>query len=191
MGEFATTTRSGRRHARDDRGVATGPALRLRAPERGDRGSARLRGVRYRRSELPAQCAGAGRTESGVVAGRRRNWFVADGGLLHSPTAELNELRLVAGKKHGHSWPCRGGGAMTKATTLTTTRAVAGLDAAAVAEHCRVLRMPTVSAQFDRLAQEAAQTNQTHTSYLAVWLGAEVEERERGTIARRLQEAKF
>ena len=80
---------------------------------------------------------------------------------------------------------------MTKATTLSTTRAAAGLDAAAVAEHCRVLRMPTVSAQFDRLAQEAAQTNQTHTSYLAVLLGAEVEERERGMIARRLQEAKF
>jgi len=51
--------------------------------------------------------------------------------------------------------------------------------------------MPTVSAQFSKLAQDAAQTNQTHTSYLAVLLGAEVEERERGTIARRLQEAKF
>jgi len=80
---------------------------------------------------------------------------------------------------------------MTKAATLTTTRTAAGLDAAAVAEHCRVLRMPTVSAQFSKLAQDAAQTNQTHTSYLAVLLGVEVEERERGTIARRLQEAKF
>jgi len=80
---------------------------------------------------------------------------------------------------------------MTKPTTLNATRAAAGLDAATVAEHCRVLRMPTVSAQFSRLAQDAAQTNQTHTSYLAVLLGAEVDERERGTIARRLQEAKF
>ena len=61
---------------------------------------------------------------------------------------------------------------MTKATALKSTRATAGLDAATVAEHCRVLRMPTVSAQFVRLAQDAAQTNQTHTSYLAVLLGA-------------------
>lgn len=80
---------------------------------------------------------------------------------------------------------------MTKAPALNTTRATAGLDAVTVAEHCRVLRMPTISAQFVRLAQDAAQTNQTHTSYLAALLGAEVDERERGTIERRLREAKF
>jgi DNA replication protein DnaC len=80
---------------------------------------------------------------------------------------------------------------MTKTTPLNTTRARAGLDAASVAEHCRVLRLPTVSSQFARLGQDAAQTSQTHTSYLAALLGAEVEERERGTIERRLREARF
>jgi len=65
------------------------------------------------------------------------------------------------------------------------------LDAATVEEFCRSLRLPTVAAQFVRLAQDAATTNQTHTNFLAALLGAEVEERERGTVERRIREAKF
>ncbi len=75
---------------------------------------------------------------------------------------------------------------MTKSSRTTAT-----LDAASVEEHCRTLRLPTVGAQFARLATDAAQANQTHTSYLAALLAAEVEERERGTIERRLREAKL
>lgn len=65
------------------------------------------------------------------------------------------------------------------------------LDAATVEQYCRVLRLPTVAAQFERLGQEAAKSNQTHTSYLAELLGAEVDERERHTIERRMREARL
>lgn len=72
-----------------------------------------------------------------------------------------------------------------------TMSATTNMDAAAVEECCRALRLPTVAAQFARLAQEAARTSQTPQSFLAALLGAEVEERERGTIERRVREAKF
>ena len=48
-----------------------------------------------------------------------------------------------------------------------TSRTSAALDAASVGEHCRTLRLPTVGAQFARLAVDAAAANQSHTSYLA------------------------
>lgn len=66
-----------------------------------------------------------------------------------------------------------------------------GLDAAAVEEHCRALRLPTVAAQFAQLAQEAITANQTPVSFLAALLGAEVEERERHAVERRLREARL
>jgi DNA replication protein DnaC len=67
----------------------------------------------------------------------------------------------------------------------------AGMDSATVEQYCRLLRLPTVAAQFERLAGEATQSNQSHTSYLAELLGAEVDERERHTIERRLREARL
>lgn len=77
---------------------------------------------------------------------------------------------------------------MIKATRpLPTTN----LDGVSVEAYCRSLRLPTVAAQFAPLAQDAAATNQTHTNFLAALLGAEVEERERGTVERRIREAKF
>lgn len=72
-----------------------------------------------------------------------------------------------------------------------TQPAKANLDAATVQEHCRLLRLPTVAAQFERLAVDAAKTNQGHTRYLAELLGAEVDERERHAIGRRLKEARL
>ena len=42
-----------------------------------------------------------------------------------------------------------------------------------------------------RLAEQAAKQAQTHTRYLEALLEAEVEERERNAIARRIQEARF
>ena len=77
---------------------------------------------------------------------------------------------------------------MSKAAHTTTTH---NLEAASVEEHCRTLRLPTVGAQFAPLAHDALTTNQTHTNFLAALLGAEVEERERGTIECRIREAKF
>jgi len=67
----------------------------------------------------------------------------------------------------------------------------AGMDSATVEQYCRLLRLPTVAAQFERLAGEATRSNQSHTSYLAELLGAEVDERERHTIERRLHEARL
>lgn len=75
--------------------------------------------------------------------------------------------------------------------TKTARTATTNLDAATVEQYCRALRLPTVANQFARLAQEATTHNQTHASFLAALLGAEVEERERGTIERRIREAKF
>lgn len=67
----------------------------------------------------------------------------------------------------------------------------AHVDHAVIRQHCRHLRLPTVAAQFDKLAQEALKERQTHVSYLASLLGAEVEERERRVIERRLHEARL
>jgi DNA replication protein DnaC len=51
--------------------------------------------------------------------------------------------------------------------------------------------MPTVGAAFAQLAEEAVRTHQTPISFLAALLQAEVEERERGTIDRRIKEARL
>jgi DNA replication protein DnaC len=65
------------------------------------------------------------------------------------------------------------------------------LDSQTVEQYCKHLRLPTVAAQFERLAQEAIKTNQTPIRYLAELLAAEVDEREQHTIARRMKEAKL
>jgi DNA replication protein DnaC len=65
----------------------------------------------------------------------------------------------------------------------------AQVEHAAIRQHCRHLRLPTVAGQFDKLAQEAIKERQTHISYLASLLGAEVEERERRVVQRRVHEA--
>ena len=69
---------------------------------------------------------------------------------------------------------------MTATTVLTI---------AAVQEHCRALRLPTVAAQCERLAQEALRNQQSPLDYLASLLTAEIDDRERRLIARRVQEA--
>jgi DNA replication protein DnaC len=65
------------------------------------------------------------------------------------------------------------------------------LAVATVQQHCRLLRLPTVGAQCEELAQEAARHQHSHLAYLAELLGAEVDERERRTIERRLKEARL
>jgi hypothetical protein len=47
------------------------------------------------------------------------------------------------------------------------TKAKSSLDVATVEESCRLLRLPTIGVQFERLAQEALKTNQSHLRYLA------------------------
>ena len=63
------------------------------------------------------------------------------------------------------------------------------LDEATIREHCRILRLPTVSVQCDALAQEAIRTRQSHLRYLEALLAAERDERERTTVQNRLREA--
>ena len=54
---------------------------------------------------------------------------------------------------------------------------------------CKQLRMPTVAAQFQRLAEEALDKRQSHLDYLEAVLSVEMEEREQNAIQRRLKEA--
>src|SRR5262245_12668985 len=65
------------------------------------------------------------------------------------------------------------------------------LTVATIQEHCRGLRLPTVAAQSERLAQEAARANHSDLNYVVELLGAEVEERERRKIERRIKDARL
>lgn len=63
------------------------------------------------------------------------------------------------------------------------------LEKAAVEQQCRILRLPAVAEQCAPLAEEAVKQRQTYLRYLEALLAAELEERERNTIARRIKEA--
>jgi DNA replication protein DnaC len=65
------------------------------------------------------------------------------------------------------------------------------LEKAAVEQQCRVLRLPTIADQCAPLAAEAIKQRQTYLRYLEALLAAELEERERNTIARRIKEARL
>lgn len=67
--------------------------------------------------------------------------------------------------------------------------AAAALDLATIQEYCRILRLATVAAQCERLAQDAVRQQQSPLAFLVSLLAAEVDERERRAIARRVQEA--
>ena len=60
-----------------------------------------------------------------------------------------------------------------------------------IRDYTRQLHLPTVGGQFMKLAEEAIQQKQGHVAFLEVLLRAELEERERNAIARRILEAKF
>ncbi len=62
---------------------------------------------------------------------------------------------------------------------------------AAILQYAKQLRLPTLGGQFARLAEESVKEKQSHLSYLEALLEAEVEERERKAMARRIQEARF
>jgi DNA replication protein DnaC len=69
--------------------------------------------------------------------------------------------------------------------------APAALRLAVIRQHCTQLHLPAVGAQCARLATEAAMAQQDHLTYLEALLGAEVEERTRRLIDRRITEAHF
>jgi DNA replication protein DnaC len=65
------------------------------------------------------------------------------------------------------------------------------LRSEAIRQYCRQLRVPTVATQFGRLAEEAVRQQHGPVRYLEALLGAEIEERERNAILRRVFEAKL
>lgn len=69
--------------------------------------------------------------------------------------------------------------------------AVENLEKAAVEQQCRMLRLPAVAEQCASLAEVASKQRQTYLGYLEALLAAELEERERNTITRRLKEARL
>src|ERR1035441_9773818 len=66
---------------------------------------------------------------------------------------------------------------------------LAQLQESTIKQHCKALRMPMMAMQFSSLAEQAVKEKKTHTGYLEALLTAEVEERERNTIGRRIKEA--
>ena len=69
---------------------------------------------------------------------------------------------------------------------LTEQAATLAIDGA-----CRALRLPTVRAQHEGLAEAAARDRLSHRAFLAEVLGAELEERDARRRERRIAEARF
>jgi hypothetical protein len=65
------------------------------------------------------------------------------------------------------------------------------LKKAAVAQQCRLLRLPAVADQCASLAEVAIKQRQTYLAYLEALLAAELEERERNTVIRRIRDARL
>lgn len=60
-----------------------------------------------------------------------------------------------------------------------------------IRQYALQLRLPTVGSQFVKVAEEAVKQKLGHLAYLEALLAAEVEERQRHAVVRRIQEAKF
>ncbi len=67
----------------------------------------------------------------------------------------------------------------------------AALVETVIAQHCKTLRLPTIGAQFVRMAAEAIKGKESHMEYLDALLAAELEDRERRTVERRIREARL
>ena len=71
---------------------------------------------------------------------------------------------------------------------MSTTQPI---QEAAIQQYARQLYLTTVADQFANLAEEAARKKQSHLSYLEALLEAEIEERDRRAVIRRIKEAHF
>jgi DNA replication protein DnaC len=65
------------------------------------------------------------------------------------------------------------------------------MQQAAIQQYAKQLHLPTLGDQFAGLAEEAVKEKQSHLSYLEALLEAEVEERDRKSVARRIHDAHF
>jgi DNA replication protein DnaC len=71
------------------------------------------------------------------------------------------------------------------------TAATQVLEAAAIREHCKLLRLPAIAQNCERTAAAAVRERHTHLHFLDALLEAELEERQVRAVARRLQEARL
>jgi DNA replication protein DnaC len=62
---------------------------------------------------------------------------------------------------------------------------------AAIRQFCRRLHTPTIAVQCTRVAEQAVREKHSHLSYLEALLEAEVEERDRNVVTRRIKDAHF
>ena len=69
--------------------------------------------------------------------------------------------------------------------------AIENLEKAAVEQQCRVLRLPAIAEQCASMADIAVKQRQTYLRYLEALLTAELEEREKNTIVRRIKDARL
>ena len=67
----------------------------------------------------------------------------------------------------------------------------APVQQAAIRQYAKQLQLRTIGGQFAEVAEQAIRQKQSHLSYLEALLGAEVEERDRNAVARRIKEAHF
>ena len=77
---------------------------------------------------------------------------------------------------------------MSAAATEVQSQAVT-LAETVIKEHCKQLHLPTIGGQCARLADRAEREHHSYLGYLDALLQAELEERERNTVARRLKDA--
>jgi DNA replication protein DnaC len=65
------------------------------------------------------------------------------------------------------------------------------VQAATIRQYAKQLQLANLGGQFLGLAEQALKEKQSHLSYLEALLGAEVEERERNAVGRRIKDAHF
>jgi len=71
------------------------------------------------------------------------------------------------------------------------SEAKTALEVASIKQSCKQLHLPTMAGQCLRMAEQAVKEKQSHLTYLDALLEAEVEERERNVVKRRIKEAHF
>jgi DNA replication protein DnaC len=65
------------------------------------------------------------------------------------------------------------------------------LEHASVRQYCKAVRVPTIAANFQGLAEQAIRENHSHIQYLEALLAMESEERDRHAIGNRLRDAQL
>jgi DNA replication protein DnaC len=77
---------------------------------------------------------------------------------------------------------------MSAAAAAARSRTVT-LAERVITEHCKQLHLPAIAGHCARLAEQAEREHHSYLGYLDALLQAELEERERNTVARRLKDA--